>query len=360
MSDGAAPGAIGRHPALDPVRALWARRRDALGAVVYWTGMARVFEAVARPEGAIILMYHSVAGPEEARFIDPPNRISPQLFERQMAFLRARRRVVSLSEVVARLVVGESPRAGTVCLTFDDGYLDNLTVVAPILASYGLPATIFLATGYVERRENQWADTLHWMVAARTAQIISLPELGITGINLASRRQRLAARRRIHRHLLESTAEERRRTLGDIRKQLAPAGKPPRLTMDWNEARELRRRYPMFEIGGHTRDHLDLRTHAGATALEQIQNCAEDLRREVGIETPHFSYPYSRWSRESRSMVERLGWKAAVGEHASIRITAASDRFALPRVECPRSMTQLRFKTGGSYPGSLALVGHGG
>jgi hypothetical protein len=39
------------------------------------------------------------------------------------------------------------------------------------------------------------------------------------------------------------------------------------------------------------------------------------------------------------------------------RITPASDRFALPRVESTGSMTGLRFKTSGAYPGALALLG---
>ena len=35
---------------------------------------------------------------------------------------------------------------------------------------------------------------------------------------------------------------------------------------------------------------------------------------------------------------------SAVGMGNAIRIVAASDRFAMPRVESPRTMTELRFK----------------
>ena len=68
----------------------------------------RLWSAItARPAGAIILMYHSVAQDDEARFIEPGNRIAPRLFEHQMAFLAAERRVVALSELVEAIADGK-------------------------------------------------------------------------------------------------------------------------------------------------------------------------------------------------------------------------------------------------------------
>ena len=92
-------------------------------------------------------MYHSVAKPDAAPWIEPGNRVDPRTFERQMAYLAAERRVVSLSELVDTIADGRALAADTVCITFDDCYRDNLTVAAPILERYRLPATLFLATG---------------------------------------------------------------------------------------------------------------------------------------------------------------------------------------------------------------------
>ena len=338
------------------LKQLWSSRRAAAGALIQLSGAGSAYEAARRPDGAIILMYHSVAESGVDDHIDPANRVAPFAFERQMAFLSRHRRVLPLTALVELVSRGESPPARTVSITFDDGYLDNLTVAAPVLAKYHLPATLFLATGYVERREPQWADALYSFWLRRTENRLSLPELGIL-TDLSSLPQAAAARKLLHGRLLEAQHDQRTRWLLEIERQLKPAGIMPRLTMDWDEARALLKSYPLFEIGGHTRDHIDLRTHTGELARRQVDGCAADLRSELGLEACHFSFPYGRWCDSTRALVRASGWRSAVGAGLDLRIGRDSDRFAMPRVEAPPGMTALRFMTSGAFPGALALLG---
>jgi peptidoglycan/xylan/chitin deacetylase (PgdA/CDA1 family) len=275
------------------------------------------------------------------------------MFAQQMEFLREYRRVVPLAEVVEQVSAGHSPPAGTVCITLDDGYLDTLTVAAPILARLGLPAILYLATGYVERQQAQWADVLRWQIHRRTADRLRVP--WTAPLDLAHPPSRHAAYTVLHQHLLEADEAERTELLAEVGRQLAPTGQPPRITLGWDDVRELRRRYPEIAIGGHTRDHIDLTSKRGAAAREQIEGCAADLRRELGLQPSHFSYPYARWWDETRNLVKAAGWASAVGMGPGIRIMAGSDVFAMPRIETPQTMTELRFKTSGAYPGALAM-----
>jgi len=74
--------------------------------------------------------------------------VHPDSFLRQMEHLReSGRPVLPLGEAVARLAGQGPPLApGSVSLTFDDGYRDNLLFAAPVLDRVGLPATVFLVT----------------------------------------------------------------------------------------------------------------------------------------------------------------------------------------------------------------------
>ena len=91
---------------------------------------------------ASILCYHSV-GDNGAQFT-----VTPTEFEKQIAFITAHYTVILLSELVRRLEAGESV-AGCVCITFDDGYKDNVTVALPILEKYNVTASVFMITSRI-------------------------------------------------------------------------------------------------------------------------------------------------------------------------------------------------------------------
>ena len=93
--------------------------------------------------GVRILMYHRV---DQLPGYDQLT-VTPQVFSRQMTWLARRRRVVSLSQALDELERGDV-RRGTVVITFDDGYLDNLQHALPVLTEHGLPATVFVTTGF--------------------------------------------------------------------------------------------------------------------------------------------------------------------------------------------------------------------
>lgn len=63
-------------------------------------------------------------------------------------FFRRHAAVVSLSEQVDGCRRGKS-MAGTVSITFDDGYADNYHIAAPILRRLGLPACFFVSSGFI-------------------------------------------------------------------------------------------------------------------------------------------------------------------------------------------------------------------
>jgi len=73
---------------------------------------------------------------------------SADKFEAFCKFFRKYFRVIPLSEQVAGCRSGVD-LGGTLSITFDDGYLDNLEVAAPILERNGLPATFFVTTGFI-------------------------------------------------------------------------------------------------------------------------------------------------------------------------------------------------------------------
>jgi peptidoglycan/xylan/chitin deacetylase (PgdA/CDA1 family) len=93
--------------------------------------------------GIRILGYHRIA--DDGHDLS----VHPQAFRRQMEHLReAGLRPVRLDRALDLLA--EPVEGRWVCVTFDDGYRDNLDAAAPVLRDLEIPATIFVPTAIVD------------------------------------------------------------------------------------------------------------------------------------------------------------------------------------------------------------------
>lgn len=101
-----------------------------------------VFHARYADTGSI-LMYHSVGN--NSKF----STVTPEMFEAQIAFLKQEKfEIIALGEMVYRLKNGKSTER-SICITFDDGYVDVYENAFPILRKYDATATVFVVSGLI-------------------------------------------------------------------------------------------------------------------------------------------------------------------------------------------------------------------
>lgn len=102
--------------------------------------------------------------------------------------------------------------------------------------------------------------------------------------------------------------------------------------MSWDEVRSLQHRG--FEIGAHTRTHVDLGRVNGRLAEEEIGGAREELRRRLGTCSDAFAYPYggpNHLTEEARSLVRAAGFRCCCSGFGGIN-EAGTDPFHLRRV----------------------------
>jgi peptidoglycan/xylan/chitin deacetylase (PgdA/CDA1 family) len=93
--------------------------------------------------GARILAYHRVSPAHDEL------AVRPRTFREQMeALVEAQVEIVPLQDVLRLL--GERPLGQYVCVTFDDGYHDNLDQAIPVLRDLRIPATLFVASSVID------------------------------------------------------------------------------------------------------------------------------------------------------------------------------------------------------------------
>jgi peptidoglycan/xylan/chitin deacetylase (PgdA/CDA1 family) len=258
-----------------------------------------------RPEEgqAVILMYHSISAGRP----DPWNLcVAPELFAEQAQMLSDRFRVVSLTELRRARTTGER-LTRAVAITFDDGYRDNLLAAEPILDEHGLPATVFVTTGYVDSDRDFWWDELETFCAT-------------TG----------AASRELWQQLQALTHEERNERLDALWASIDTPRPTASLPLSQAELKRLAAG-GLVAIGAHTVTHPHLSSLPAPAQRHEIEASKAYLSDITGP-VQDFSYPHGDFSAETRALVQSAGFEAACTTHAR-PVTRTTNLFELPRIQ---------------------------
>ncbi len=314
---------------------------------LYLSGLAWAYSRAVDHHGALIIMYHSVVDETNAPFIDQDYSVSVKTFESQIKYLKYHANVISLSEMMNCIYGDRALPENAVVLTFDDGYMNNLTHAAPILKKYDVPATIYLCTGYIDRKQSQWDDVLYTSFQFRSRQALVWDGQQYDLSDSNTLRQAFGE---VAGQLIVSNISERDQILAEISEQLQPCREPPQLTMGWDDVRLLRADYPGIELGLHTVDHLDMTSLTAAQVKDEIARSQATFASEMGYDARHYSYPYGRHSEPVAEQLRAMGLQSAVITQPTDLVTADTNPFMMPRYEITRSLLDLKLWMSGAFP----------
>lgn len=311
------------------------RHRLALGRTILRSALDGL--SAGRRQRLSILIYHRVL-PES----DPlrPDEPAADVFRWQMELVGGACNVLPLEEAVDRLQAGNlPPRAASI--TFDDGYADNVTEALPILSDAGLPATFFIATGFLNGGR-MFNDTVIEAVRRLPAGRHDFSELGLGLRSLQDAGQRRAVIRELLPRFKYATPAERDALL--VRLEAQVPGRLPRNLM-MNDAQVATLPASGMTVGAHTVSHPILNVLPREQAYEEIAGSRRALEHIIGRSVTLFAYPNGRrgedYDATHTELVRAAGFRAAVSTRPGSAGPDA-DVYELPRFT-PWDRTPARF-----------------
>lgn len=290
--------------------------------------------ALGRPvwggNGVIFTLHRVVERPEET--LMPGISVTADFLAETLRLVRRSGfEILSLEEVVASLLAGEKRRF--VCFTFDDGYLDNLSLALPIFRSFGAPFTVFMVASTVEGGISREGAVEQFLLERDRG---SLPHPAFPGgISLANRQEKIETFARIGAVCWRDKAFE-----SSLPEMLKSEGSDPvaatRSRFLGIEEARLLAADPLCEPGSHCLTHRSMGELPEDEMRYEIGESRKRLERITAQPVRFLAYPFGSegdcGTREFAA-AEAAGYRGAVTtRRGNIFPGHRSHLYALPRV----------------------------
>lgn len=193
--------------------------------------------------GISYLVYHRV-GSASSLEMD----ITLPVFRKQMEYLASTGKVVTYDDAMKRLASGDID-TDLFVITFDDGYDDFYLNAFPILRSLGLPAMLFVTTGFIE-------EGVPYPLSTTPLQPVS--------------------------------------------------------PVSWDMLGKMRES-GLLSIGAHTHMHIELPARSDEEIRNDLSQSRDLFMRRIGFAPVHFAYPRASWDNRTEAFVRGQFESASIG-----------------------------------------------
>jgi len=223
-------------------------------------------------------------------------------------------------------------------ITFDDGYLDNLTTALPILEKHSRKATVFVTCGFIDGSHPPMERVAGAVAIAGDAATATLARLGITNEAPDARYRQVCDQLKV---LSVAERSARLQTLMHICETDSA-----RLTRDYLDLEQLQTLadHPLICIGAHTLTHPDLRYTSDGELTREMADARTRIEAWVGRAVTEMAYPYGDTDPRVRRAAAAAGYKRAyLVEQPNWRSHVPRyGRLDIPRVDLSTATRRMR------------------
>jgi peptidoglycan/xylan/chitin deacetylase (PgdA/CDA1 family) len=278
--------------------------------LAYRFGLLGIYHRLLNSGNLTVVIFHRVLPESDARWdtAELPYTMSAKHFEECLLFFKRHYTVVGLADIAQAHQFGRPLPSRPLLVTFDDGWLDNLTTALPILASHEIPAVVFVAVDAIsDPREAWWQDVVVHGWNSGTLSHASFAsfrsDLGLSGSQGEPWREGTTIL-----DVLVAAAQLDPNTRDKHLDPLERKGKffPPRQMLDAETLARLSN-HRLIDIGSHGFSHLPL-THV-SNSFAELEKSQLRLETLCGCKIASFSFPHGRYNGAHLKEAFHAGYK---------------------------------------------------
>lgn len=299
-----------------------------------------------------ILTYHRVCPHKDKWSFES---LSLKNFETQIKYISRNYEILSLDKLVEGIQSGKSLPKKAVVVTFDDGYKDNYLHAYPIFQKYHIPATIFLATGYINTGKLFWWDKVAYIIHHTSLKKLKLENLG--SYSLQSELDKSRANSIITERLKKFPENKKNlliEKLLDICQVEIPSDLGKKLILSWEEVKEMSNEGVAF--GAHSVSHPILINIPLKQAKKEIIQSKKDIEEKLSKKVTSFSYPNGSFNANIIELVRKSGFNYAVSVHNENLISSKDNIYQLSRIFASEDFNKFKIKICGLWGDLLGCI----
>jgi peptidoglycan/xylan/chitin deacetylase (PgdA/CDA1 family) len=244
-------------------------------------------------------------------------------FEWQLEVIKSNFEPMKLCDYINKRNTDTFSRA-PVIITVDDGYGDFYNIAYPLLNKEQMPATLFIAAGFIDGEIWFWWDKLRYILMQTDIDKLDFNYNGNAfSINRSSSGDIDKAWSLLSDYCLKLPEDEKHRfvsCLADSMNVGIPSSPVEQYEpMTWNNVIEVSKNG--VEIGSHTLSHPILANLDDKTLFEEVLGSKNAIEKKMGAMVKTFSYPNGKpsdYNQRVINTVKNAGYEGAVVAHDGI------------------------------------------
>lgn len=300
-----------------------------------------------------ISMYHYTRDLKNGRYPGIKGMDIP-LFRQQLNFFENNFNVVTMEQVIEAVNFGGSLPENALLLTFDDGYIDNFTVVMPLLQQHHMQGSFFIPGKTITENVVLDVNKIHFILASTDNIGALVDDLKVRMIHYRgaefdypsndelwaeyAKDERFDGKEVVFiKRILQTVLPERLRNI--ITSELfekylgLPEDKFAReLYMNHDQIRFMKE--AGMHIGFHGYDHYWLANLPEDQMKRDVDKALEVIGDYIDKENWVINYPYGNYNDSVCSYVASKGAKVGVTTEVRIAKIGVDDALTLPRLDC--------------------------